>query len=367
VAEHIPLSVDAQQVLAEERCVLINGVPAAGKTRLMQEIREAWRPPLPEGRLPTFDPSSEVALPSSSTAPPTTLPSGGRSDRRVWQTAMAPSSRYRQFWRDVEPQFGGTGFQVSRGVLFDANEHALSANGCSLVIIDELNRGPTVEVFGPSIVAIEGDKRLDPNGRLTPRTSAFQLAGDDGAMIDYALSSHLYLLAAMNRADVSAEALDQAFLRRWGDFELRPREEVLTEFFELNDLGGELPETPTAVEPILGAAVRAWRAVNRKLLIGASEDAQIGHGVLIRPDRAVPQDVPDALDYVGRGWELIERHVRETFYGNDEAIADALLMTERSGHPYTLTSQTFAGAEVFRVERPAKVDIYRLLRLIAGS
>lgn len=353
------------ELLGRQRCVLIGGVPAAGKTRLMSEVRETFRAKASPGAM--FAPGEEVAVPE---APGISdkVPSAHRTSRAVWQTAMSPSSRFRQFWRDLEPSVNGGGYQISKGILYQANKHALGPGGASLVIVDELNRGPAVEVFGPSIVAIEGNKRLDEDDRPTRRTAEFQLVDDDGSMRDYALSAHLYLLAAMNRADVSAEALDAAFLRRWADYKLYPREEVLRAHFDLAATSSELPVHPESSSAVYAAAVRAWREVNRKLLIGAGEDFQIGHGILMQSEEAPPADLAQALAYVTDGWDMIERHVREVFFGNNEAIADALYVNDRGGeHPYKLVTHTFAGNETYQLERPEQVDLYALLRTIAGA
>jgi 5-methylcytosine-specific restriction protein B len=366
--DDLELSPDAEAVLellGRQRCVLIGGVPAAGKTLLMGEVREAFRANAAPGAM--FAAGAEVAVPEDP-AVSDKIPSAHRASRAVWQTAMSPSSRFRQFWRDLEPSINGGGYQISSGILYQANEHALEPDGASLVIVDELNRGPAVEVFGPSIVAIEGNKRLDEDDQPTKRTTEFQLAQDDGSMRDYALSAHLYLLAAMNRADVSAEALDAAFLRRWADYKLYPREEVLREHFDLGTTPSELPAHPDNAPAVYGAATRAWREVNRKLLIGAGEDFQIGHGILMQSEQAPPTDPTQALAYVADGWNMIERHVREVFFGNNEAIADALYVNERGGaHPYKLVAHTFAGNETYQLERPEQIDLYALLRTIAGG
>ena len=42
-------------------------------------------------------------------------------------------------------------------------------------IIDEINRGPAIEAFGGSIVAIEPDKRLDDNNQETVNTQKFEI------------------------------------------------------------------------------------------------------------------------------------------------------------------------------------------------
>ena len=49
---------------------------------------------------------------------------------------------------------------VTEGVLYRASEYAKQPEHAALVIVDEINRGPAAEVFGGSIVAMEGDRGL---------------------------------------------------------------------------------------------------------------------------------------------------------------------------------------------------------------
>ena len=358
------ISADAEAVLrllASARCVLIGGVPAAGKTRLMNEVREIFAP---ETGGAVFNPDQPVVVPDAP-ALHDLAPSKDRPERFVRQTAMSPTTRFRQFWRDLEPEVAETGYRISEGLLYQANEFA-SDGGASLVIVDELNRGPAVEVFGGSIVAIEGDKRLGPDGKRTPWSVPFQLADGDGVMQEYLLSPHLYLLASMNRADVSAEALDGAFLRRWADYNLYPREDILTAHFDTGNVSGELPSEPSNPKAIYAAAIQAWGNVNAKLRVGISDDFQIGHGVLMRAEQPPQSGIDEALAYIAEGWAMIERHVREVLFGNDEAIADALYVSQ-PGHPYKLQSYSFAGTEVLKLDRLADTGLYTLLRVVAGG
>ena len=99
-------------------------------------------------------------------------------------------------------------FRIAEGVLYKASEHARRAGHAALVIIDEINRGPAVQVFGGSIVAMESDKRLGPGGERMPSTQYFELLNPrTGDLIEYAFPESLYLLAAMNQADVSVDTL----------------------------------------------------------------------------------------------------------------------------------------------------------------
>ena len=69
-------------------------------------------------------------------------------------------------------------------------------------IIDEINRGPAVQVFGGAIVAIESDKRLASDGAKLAETQFFEMLDPvSGDVIEYALPHDLYILAAMNQAD----------------------------------------------------------------------------------------------------------------------------------------------------------------------
>ena len=43
-----------------------------------------------------------------------------------------------------------------------AAEYALQPDSAALVVIDEINRGPAVQVFGSAIVGIERSKRKGP-------------------------------------------------------------------------------------------------------------------------------------------------------------------------------------------------------------
>lgn len=84
-------------------------------------------------------------------------------------------------------------------------------SSAALLIIDEVNRGPAVEVFGGSIVAIEPDKRLAPDNTETINTQKFEIMNMEGNMEEYAFPSNLYILSAMNSADASIAPLDVAF------------------------------------------------------------------------------------------------------------------------------------------------------------
>ncbi len=363
----IPPSPEAARLLralASNKCVLIKGVPASGKTRLLTEVRQLFTNTA-GGAVST--PEQPAAI-SQGPVEGYTLPSADRSRRRTWSLVMNQNSRYREYWRALEPNVGGPDYRISTGALYRANEHARTTDGASLVTVDELNRGPAVNVFGPSIVAIEADKRAGDDNRPTATTATFELPDDTGAYVDYWLSPHFYLVCAQNNADTSVEAIDTAFLRRFIPFELGPDEQVLLDHFDLRGLAGDLPETPSSPADLYRAAVRAWKQVNAKLSVGASPDFQLGHGALMNPNETVPTStVDEALDYIRRGWARVDQHVGEVFYGKPDHVADAYWVQEGGKeHPYQLVSTVFADIDQVQLQRDDS-DLYKLLRVIATA
>jgi len=107
-----------------------------------------------------------------------------------------------------------------------------------------------------------------------------------GDLVEYALPHHLYILAAMNQADISVEPLDVAFLRRWTPFRLDPSAKILRAHFALDPTQkGDLPAAAGAVSDVYEATARAWDAINQRIRLGRGAEFQIGHGVLMA-DRA---------------------------------------------------------------------------------
>jgi 5-methylcytosine-specific restriction enzyme B len=362
-------SADARRVLdalATDKCVIVKGVPASGKSLLLAEVRRLFE----GGGAPSAEstPHQQVAI---SEVPGTLpdLPSPGREDRKTWQTVMNQNSRYKDFWRGTEPRHDGKpGFELSEGILYRANEHAKGGDGTSLVTIDEFNRGPAVNVFGPAIVAIEADKRASEADEVLPVTATFELLTEEGTLEEYWLSPHLYIVCAQNNADTSVEAIDTAFLRRFHPIELGPETSVLVDHFGLEGLSGELPKAPGAPADVYRAAVRAWEQVNVKLALGASPDFRIGHGALMNAGEAPPtSSVDEALRYVGRGWALVDQHVGEVFYGKPDHIAEAYWVDEVGPfHPFKLETVNFADLDQVVLDR-GEPDLYRLLRAVAET
>ena len=361
-------------LLDERRNVLLAGPPGTGKSMLLTQIAHLFEEK-GSGSTPRYTPESAVPIPPT---PTSNLPGdiANATNRRVFQCVLHQSSKYRDFLTGVMPDVregkAPGAFRITEGILYRASEFAKQPDSAALLIIDEINRGPTVQVFGGAIVAMEADKRLGDKGERTITTQFFDLLNPaDGELIEYAFPSRLYILAAMNQADVSVEPLDVAFLRRWAPVNLEPSTEVLREYFGLSaDNVGALNPTPASKEDVFEATVRAFDAVNRRIALGRGPEFRIGHGVLMRTGEK-PNTTEEALDHVATCWRLIKNHVDEAFFGDARGTA-IVLNADRGieGNPYTLEETSFGDAPRAQINGPTAVtrdQLYGLLKALAET
>ena len=361
-------------LLAERRNVLLAGPPGTGKSMLLGEVAALFERHVEESA-PKYNATASVPIPTVTDAG---LPGaiGQAASRRVFRSVLHQSSKYREFLTGMMPdarEGAAPGkFRVTQGVLYKASEYAKRADHAALVIIDEINRGPAVQVFGGSIVAMEGDKRLGPGGERKPWTQYFDLLDPKtGDLIEYAFPESLYLLAAMNQADVSVEPLDVAFLRRWAPVPLEPSSAVLREHFDIGDDEGEdLPDSPSSRKHVLQATVRAFEAINKRIALGRGAEFRIGHGMLMAPG-GMPSDLAGVLRALTSSWGLLKNHIEEVFFG-DVRGASVVLNADLGiqGNPYVLVETSFGDVPKAEIEGPIAVgpeEIYGLMRALARS
>lgn len=360
------VSPDAKAILkalATRKNVIITGPPGTGKSRLLNEVRELFK--WDQGQTGSA-PTGRIPIPASSGPIPTWFPSPDQDvSREVFQTVFDQNTKYRDFMRGLVPKVGEAGaFEVTSGTLHRAALRGRIDGNASLVLVDEINRGPAVAAFGSALVGLEADKRLPSNGQPTRATQYFEILGDTGSHESFALPADLYILGAMNEADTSVEPLDVAFLRRFHIYRLEPDESVLRDHLSLGP-ATTLTDAPSGPADYYEALAQAFTKINEQILLGRGQAYQLGHGALMHAS-ADTTSIAMAQEYVATAWATLRGHVDEVFYGNTRAISD-VLRAENSKSPYSMLESTFASQTVRRVTgplRPDPAELYELLVLI---
>lgn len=125
-----------------------------------------------------------------------------------------PNASYEDFVRGWRPSSDGK-LALVDGPFLDMVERANSAPDVAhVVLIEEINRGNPVQIFGELLTLIEAGKR-------SPR-EALHLAYPRYPEETVHVPSNLYIIGTMNLADRSLAIMDLAFRRRFGFVTLSP-------------------------------------------------------------------------------------------------------------------------------------------------
>lgn len=355
------------ELLDRKKNVLLMGAPGTGKSRAMNEVAETFTAGGNKIALPSVVPGARIPIPAVTTPNGLSLSMLQKSHRKVFRTTLHQNSKYRDFLTGIVPELGiSGGYRINQGILYRANEFARQPDSAALLIIDELNRGPAIEVFGGSIVSIECDKRLDINNAPTTSTQFFELLNPiDGNMIEYAFSPNLYILAAMNQADTSVAPLDVAFMRRWQSYILKPDYDVLYSNFGIHR-AAPLPTDCITASDVYHVAFRALERINDLICVSRGKDYQLGQGVFLStPPENTTKEA--ALKFVSEVWAMIYAHIDELYYGDSTAIA-YIVNADSPESPYHLQEVYFAGETktVLTADDITENNIFALYRAIAG-
>lgn len=136
--------------------------------------------------------------------------------RRVTMVQFHPSFTYEDFVRGYRPTDEAGRFELIDGPFLRAcNSAAATPDLRHVLIVDEINRGNTSQIFGELLVLLEADKRgMQPGvSLLYPREGGER----------FSVPSNLFVIGTMNKADRSLAMVDYALRRRFAFYSLIPR------------------------------------------------------------------------------------------------------------------------------------------------
>jgi 5-methylcytosine-specific restriction protein B len=189
---------------------------------------------------------------------------------RVMFVSFHPSYSYEDFVEGYRPAPGKDGAITTAVVRGPFREICEMAHQNPMVrhtlFIDEINRANVAKVFGELITLLEPSKRCDPNPTLdfsAARCSArLQYSGEI-----LSVPANLDIVASMNTADRSVQAIDRALRRRF-------------EFIETPANSSLLPkEGPVGID-----LSRLLQAINDRIEFLLDGDHAIGHALLMGVD-----------------------------------------------------------------------------------
>ena len=177
---------DALSQLRSKKNLILQGPPGTGKTWLAKRLANAL-----------IGTDSEDAV----------------SDQ-VRRIQFHPSLSYEDFVRGWRPRSDGKLDLVDGAFLKAVNAASANIDSDHVVIVDEINRGNTAQIFGEMLTLIESDKRNE--------SEAIEIAypRHDGERIH--VPDNLHIIGTMNIADRSLAIVDLALRRRFAFMSLEP-------------------------------------------------------------------------------------------------------------------------------------------------
>ncbi|SOC11347.1 dynein-related subfamily AAA family protein [Ureibacillus xyleni] len=213
------MSITANEVvdkLKRYKNIILYGPPGTGKTHLLNEVLELLDT---SGNYDYFNTSAPIAISNTQ----------HKEFSYEWCT-FHPNYAYENFVVGLDPVIkdGKLGYKHHIGPFTELVKR--NAEGQEvLLVIDEINRANTEDVFGNTIAL------LDLNDRETNSVSLNDALTIDGVVLnELKVNNHFYVIGTMNSLDKSVSPLDISIKRRFITVEVEPNVDVLKSYLEGN-------------------------------------------------------------------------------------------------------------------------------------
>lgn len=217
----------------------------------------------------------------------------------------------------INPHTGQMQYEIQQGAFLELCAKASNdPNHRYAMLIDEINRANTAQVFGELMSVIEPSKRA---GGATPMTIRLAYSGRP-----FCVPSNVDIYATMNTQDHSLATLDTAFRRRFDFIHCYPDSSLLIEVY---DESGNRVDLATLMQ-----------ALNQRLLMLLGAEAQLGQSYFMGIDdiaqlakRLYRQIIPQIIETIKLSAmpNQVPQLLQQVLYGdnlNNRTISDHKLL-----------------------------------------
>jgi 5-methylcytosine-specific restriction enzyme B len=364
-----PLVTQVVTALATDKNVLLYGPPGTGKTWLVSEVIAYFDARASSGGRPTL--RTGATNQQFGTAASSQIEAIPNNIQVEWVT-FHQSYSYEEFiiGRRPKPQDDGIVLEPHFGLLMTIAVQIQQAGGpdACLLIIDELNRANTGQVFGEFITLLDPEYRSTIRDASNSRALRVRLPGiayENGLsepirMLrgggvyhlpeDWTFPEHVYVLATMNSVDKAALPLDSALTRRFHRIEMKPRPDVLANRLSVSMdalatkaaqiRADEQPRSSLTPEE---TAILLLDRVNAHIGADMGEDFEIGHALLWNLGAVQAGDRWQAL---ARVWDrALLPQILERYAGRSNALAELLKAVPGSPTEAAFRERRLIGAD----------------------
>lgn len=202
--------------LKKYKNIILYGPPGTGKTQLLKEIISKFEK---RSKYNYYNTSAPIAL----------VPAKGFSYE--WCT-FHPNYTYEKFISGLIPiiKDGNLGYKKTVGPLLNLIKKNSIDNMETLLIIDEINRANTEEVFGDTLALLDIYNR---NNNYIELLDSIEVDGINIEKLN--IDNSFYIIGTMNSLDKSTNPLNLEIKRRFSIIEIAPDSNILKKFLKNNN------------------------------------------------------------------------------------------------------------------------------------